>query len=185
MFHPRKTALMLSLSIRNFLGTSPKNARNPQRFARVTNLSFSCSSLLAPTVCLVRIRQATARPRLISLPTQFCGIIVWLVTATTQAPWLRMGTEGTRGQARSFGEMKTNVCSFALSLLNGSAACLIPSLNLFAAPTHHRPQSVIELFTCPFPRALRGDPTDGAFRRAHSPAMVPVVLPRTGAKPRV
>jgi hypothetical protein len=180
---------MLSRSIRKILVQRRKNARNLRRFARVTNLSFSCSSLLALTVCLVRIRQATARPRLISLPTQFCGIIDWLVSANRQAPWLRMGTEGTRRQVQRFSEQEakrqTNVCLFALSLVSRAAACLIPSLNLFAAATHHRPQLAIELFTCPFLRTLRGDRTDGAFRWAYSSALALVALPRTGAKTRV
>jgi len=185
MFSPGKTALMLSRSILNFLEQRRKNARNPWRKSRVTNLSFSCSSLLALTVCLVRIKQATARPRLISLPTHYCGIIARLVTALVQATWLRMGTEGTRGLARSFCEMKTTTkfnraWSFALSLLNGFGAGSIPSLNLFVAATHHRPQLVIE-FTCPFPRALRGQATDSVFRWAHSQAMVPVAQLRTGA----
>jgi hypothetical protein len=122
LFSSGKTALMLSRSIRNFLEPRRKNARNPRRFARVTNLSFSCSSLLALTVCLVRIRQATAKPRLTSLPTQYCGVIDWLVaastrfvTASTQAPWQRMGTEGTRGQARRL-QKRSNALTFRLSL---------------------------------------------------------------------
>jgi len=109
-FSPGQTALMLSQSNRNFLVRWRINARNPRRFARVTNLSFSCSSLLALTVCLVRIRQATAKPRLRSLPTQYCGFIDRLVTA-----WQRMGTEGTRGQARRL-QKRSNALAFRLSV---------------------------------------------------------------------
>lgn len=63
-------------------------AGNCARTSRVRNLSFSSSSLLALASAVVRIRQATTEPRLISLPTNFCGFIAWAV-------WLRMGTEGT------------------------------------------------------------------------------------------
>jgi hypothetical protein len=183
---------MLSQSNRNFLEQQWENARNQRRFACVTNLSFSCLSLLALTVCLVRIRQATARPRLISLPTQFCGIIDgWLlrvrrlVPAKAHAPWLRMGTEGTRGQARRLGKQRANrqmnVWPFALSLLSRVETCPIPSLNLFAAATHHRPQSAIEI-TCLFPSPGARCNHGRCVSRGLFVSDRPVAQPRIGAK---
>lgn len=72
----------------NFAGNCPRTRRD-------RNLSFSLPSLLALALAAVRISQATTKPRLISLPTNHCGFIARAGAASTQAAWLRMGTEGT------------------------------------------------------------------------------------------
>lgn len=77
-------------------------AGNWARTPHVRNLSFSLPSLLALAVAVVRISQATTRPRLISLPTNYCGFIACAV-------WLRMGTEGTVTIGLKTGGMRGSV----------------------------------------------------------------------------
>jgi len=106
--------------------TEREIARNSTRTSCVENLSFSLRSLLALALRLVRIRQATLKPRLISLPTNNCGFIA-------PAAWLRMGTEGTRKQV----EFVEAGWLFATSMNRQTKACLFPSLNqLKTQPTH-------------------------------------------------
>jgi hypothetical protein len=117
-----------NLIVNRYHRTGREPAGNSARTSHVRNLSFSLRSLLALALRLVRIRQATCKPRSISLPTNICGYVAL-------AAWLRMGTEGTRKQGWFVPDLWMQSSSGRGGRLQ---TCLFPSLNQFETfPPHH------------------------------------------------